>query len=91
MNPEEMTLTETLQYLREEVWIKRFRKEEYDDVADAIEKVAENHSDTKFMEEATEEFLKTKAPNNHAEVYIEAMRGDFIAKMRGRHLEKGVN
>lgn len=90
MNPEDLSLQETLDYLRKQ-WIKRFQKEEYQEVADAIEEIAENHPDTKFMEDPITEYLKSKSPNNHCEVYVEAMQGDFKAKMRGEHLNRGVN
>lgn len=88
MNPEELSISETLQYLRQQ-WIQRFRKEEYDEVADAIEKIGESHPEDKFTKDGTIEYLKSKSPNNHCEVYVEAMQGDFKAKLRGDHLEGG--
>jgi len=88
MNPDELSISETLQYLREK-WTQRFRKEEYDEVADAIEEIGENHSIDKFKEDGAIEYLKYKSPNNHCEVYVEAMQGDFKAKLRGEHLNGG--
>lgn len=88
MNPEKLSLQETLQYIRKQ-WIQRFRKEEYDEVADAIEEIGEKHSLDKFKEDGTIEYLKSKSPNNHCEVYVEAMQGDFKAKLRGDHLNGG--
>lgn len=84
MNPEELSISETLQYLREQ-WVNRFSKEGYDEVAKTLEDWEENRL-TELKEEPTINFLKKhKAPNNHCKVYIEAMQGDFEAKLFGEH------
>jgi len=84
-NPFEKSISEVVKLLREN-WVSRFRKEGYDNVADELERMDDDMLH-QLKDEPAIDFLKKKSPNNHCDVYLEAMQGDFYHKIKGHKME----